>query len=85
VGVQECDDNACPRDECGRHFQAGRPDLTTLVRSAAESAARRMAGRLMVVVCGPPELLQSSQNAVTLIREEGCGVRLCFSGTDSRW
>ena len=85
VGVQECDDNACPRDECGRHFQAGRPDLTTLVRSAAESAARRMAGRLMVVVCGPTELLQSSQNAVTLIREEGCGVRLCFSGTDSRW
>ena len=83
--VQECDDNACPRDECGRHFQAGRPDLTTLVRSAAESAARRMAGRLMVVVCGPPTLLQSSQNAVTLIREEGCGVRLCFSGTDSSW
>jgi len=83
--VQECDDNACPRDECGRHFQAGRPDLTTLVRSAAESAARRMAGRLMVVVCGPTTLLQSSQNAVTLIREEGCGVRLCFSGTDSSW
>jgi hypothetical protein len=85
VDVQECDDDDGPRNECDKHFQTGRPDLTTLVRSAAVSAARRMAGRLMVVACGPPGLVQSTQDAVTLVRKEGCGVRLCFSGTDSRW
>lgn len=92
VDVQECNDDDYPRDECGRHFQAGRPDLAALVRSAAVASVNHMTtrpqqneGRLMVVACGPSALVQSTRDAVGLVRKEKCGVRLSFSGTDSRW
>ena len=92
LDVQECNDNDYPRDECGRHFQVGRPDLAVLVRSAATATVDHMRtrpqqskGRLMVVACGPPALVQSTRDAVALVCKKNCGVRLCFSGTDSRW
>jgi hypothetical protein len=63
--------------------RAGRPDLPALVREAA--AQHRSTPRLVVAACGPPELVEAAQDAVTSVRKEGCGVSLCFSGTDSKW
>ena len=93
VDVQDRNDDDYPRDECGRHFQAGRPDLAALVRSAAVASVdhhmmarpQQSEERLMVVACGPPSLVQSTRDSVALVRKENCGLRICFSGTDSRW
>ena len=69
--------------------QAGRPDLATLIRTAAAEAAtmaqQQDHARLVVAACGPAELVKATQNAVRSVRKEGSCVRLCFSGTDSRW
>ena len=92
VDVQDHNDDDYPRDECGRHFQAGRPDLAALVRSAAVASVdhhmrtrpQQSEERLMVVACGPPSLVRPTRDSVALVRKENCGLRICFSGTDSR-
>ena len=62
----------------------GRPDLFALVRAAA---APRETHSLVVAACGPIALVEATRKAVIDNRKlcQRMGVRLEFSGTDSRW
>jgi hypothetical protein len=70
------------------HSRAGRPDLAALIRTAAVSVAtveQCKTSRLVVAVQGPAGLVEAAQSAVETVRQGGCSLNLCFSGTDSRW
>ena len=74
-------------DASGHRVQSGRPDYLALVRAAAAGPEAAGAQRLVVAACGPPTLVAAARKAVADARKEclALGVRLEFSGVDSRW
>ena len=70
----------------GHHVRSGRPDLVALVRAAAAGLdSETQSRRLVVAACGPAVLVEAARKAVVAVRKEHRGLRLEFSGSDSRW
>jgi len=72
-------------DSKGHDVRVGRPDLNDLVRAAAKGLETAETRRLVVAACGPATLLEAVQKAVAAAQKERRGVRIEFSGSDSRW
>lgn len=67
----------------GSHeVRMGRPDADALVLAAAAGLETQ---HLVVAVCGPAALVDAARNAVAGARKVCHGVRIEFSGSNSRW
>ena len=76
-------EEAQPADREGHDVRAGRPSFDALVREAAQGLEAPR--RLVVAACGPAALVNAARRAVAAARKECRGVRLEFSGSESRW
>jgi hypothetical protein len=70
-------------DEEGHDVRAGRPDLSGLLREATAGLENKQL--VVVAACGPTTMVEAARKAVVAARKECRGVRLEFSGSESKW
>ena len=70
-------------DEEGHDVRAGRPDLSGLLREATAGLENKQL--VVVAACGPTTMVEAARKAVAAARKECRGVRLEFSGSESKW